>query len=289
MVVGGGATGVEISGAIAEMKRNVLPRDYPDMDTNIVHIYLIEAADRLLSGMSKESSQKAYEFLKQIGVEVMLNKKVVDYRDNAVVLEGGTQIPSRTFIWVSGICANKIENISPDVIGRGRRLIVDGYNRVAGYDNIFSIGDQCIMLNGDPAYPNGHPQLAQVAIQQGKLLAQNLKALLKGKEMKPFRYKNLGSMATVGRNKAVAEFNVMKTQGWMAWMLWLVVHLRSILGVHNKINVFFNWIWNYFTYDLSFRLILNIYKAKEVIKREERESKEHWGKELLEETNSPAK
>lgn len=287
VVVGGGATGVEISGAIAEMKRNVLPKDYPDMDIRNVNIYLIEAADRLLSGMSKESSLKAHKFLEEIGVKVMLNKKVIDYKDNRVILEGGLEIPSRTFIWVSGICANKIENLSPEVIGRGRRIKVDKYNRVIGYQNIFCIGDQCLM-DGDPNYPNGHPQLAQVAIQQGKLLAKNLKAEVNNKELKPFKYKNLGSMATVGRNKAVAEFNVIKTQGWIAWILWLVVHLRSILGVHNKINVFLNWVWNYFTYDLSFRLIFEVYKAKEVIKREERESKVHWGKELLNEETSKA-
>lgn len=281
VVVGGGATGVEISGAIAEMKRNVLSKDYPDMKKDNVHIYLIEAGSRLLAGMSEASSEKACQFLRQMGVEVMLNKKVLDYRDYRVVLEGGQEIPSRTFIWVSGICGNKIENLSPQAIGRGRRIKVDQFNRVEGYRNIFCIGDQCLM-SGDPAYPNGHPQLAQVAIQQGSLLAKNLRAIDRGGQPVPFRYKNLGSMATVGRNKAVAEFNVVKTQGWVAWVLWLVVHLRSILGVHNKISVLFNWIWNYFSFDLSYRLIFEVYKAKEVLKREQRESQVHWGKELLE-------
>ena len=152
-------------------------------------------------------------------------------------------------------------------IGRGGRIKVDAYNKVEGFDNIYSIGDQCIM-SGDKDYPNGHPQLAQVAIQQGNLLAENLIRIQKGKKLKPFRYRNLGSMATVGRNKAVAEFSSLKTQGWIAWFLWLVVHLRSILGVRNKLNVLFNWMWSYMTYDHSLRLILYPRKAQEVIERE---------------------
>ena len=277
VIVGGGATGVEIAGALAEMKHYVLPKDYPDMDNNLLHIYLLEATNRLLSGMSMESSNKAAEFLRKMGVNVCLGKKVVDYNDHKVILEDGVEIPTRTFIWVSGVRANMIGNIPETSIGRGGRIKVDAFNRVEGLSNVYCIGDQCIMLNGDPEYPNGHPQLAQVAIQQGKLLADNLKRIASGEEMKPFRYKNLGSMATVGRNKAVAEFSSVKTQGWFAWFLWLVVHLRSILGVRNKINVLLNWMWSYFTYDRSFRLIVYARKAKEVIDREKREAEVHWG------------
>lgn len=211
------------------------------------------------------------------GVNVCLGKKVSDYQDHKVILEDGSTIHTRTFIWVSGVCANTVGNLPETSIGRGRRLKVDAYNRVEGFSNIFSIGDQCIMNGGDPTYPNGHPQLAQVAIQQGKLLADNLKRLEQGVALKPFRYRNLGSMATVGRNKAVAEFSSMKIQGWTAWFLWLVVHLRSILGVRNKINVLFNWMWSYLTYDHSLRLILYARKAKEVIDREKREAEVHWG------------
>ncbi len=279
VIVGGGATGVEIAGALAEMKRYVLPKDYPDMDNNLLHIYLLEATDRLLAGMSSESSVKSAEFLRSMGVKVCLGKKVLDYQDHKVILEDGTEIPTRTFIWVSGVCANAIGNLPDSVYGRGRRLKVDAYNHVEGFSNIFSIGDQCIMLGADPDYPNGHPQLAQVAIQQGKLLADNLLRKEKGQAMKPFRYRNLGSMATVGRNKAVAEFSKVKTQGWIAWLLWLVVHLRSILGVRNKINVLMNWMWSYLTYDRSFRLIIYARKAKEVIDREKREAEVHWGEE----------
>ncbi|HJC93045.1 MAG TPA: NAD(P)/FAD-dependent oxidoreductase [Candidatus Phocaeicola excrementigallinarum] len=277
VIVGGGATGVEIAGALAEMKRYVLPKDYPDMDNNLLQIYLLEATDRLLSGMSKESSEKSAEFLKSMGVKVCLGKKVLDYQDHKVILEDGTEIPTRTFIWVSGVRANAIGNLPENVIGRGGRIKVDAFNRVEGFSNIFSIGDQCIMLGGDPEYPNGHPQLAQVAIQQGKLLAENLLRQEKGDPMKPFHYKNLGSMATVGRNKAVAEFSKVKTQGLIAWFLWLVVHLRSILGIRNKVSVLLNWMWSYLTYDRSFRLIIYARKAKEVVDREKREAEVHWG------------
>lgn len=177
------------------------------------------------------------------------------------------EIPTQTFIWVSGVRANEIGNLSSEAIGHGGRILVDAYNQIKGMNHVFCIGDQCLMTN-DKNYPKGHPQLAQVAIQQGKLLARNLKRLEKGKKMQPFHYKNLGTMATIGRNKAVAEFKTIKTQGWFAWILWLVVHLRSILGVRNKINVLLNWIWSYFTYDQSLRLIIYAQKPKEMREKE---------------------
>lgn len=275
VIVGGGATGVEIAGAIAEMKRNILPKDYPEMDIQNVHIYLIEGGNRLLSGMSSASSEKAKLFLQNMGVKVTLDKRVCKYEQHSVVFEDGTSIPTRTLIWVGGVCAVPIENLPKEVIGKGGRIKVDQYNKVEGFENIFCIGDQCIM-NADKGYPDGHPQLAQVAIQQGRLLARNLQAICSGKgTMRPFRYKNLGSMATVGRNKAVAEFQTVKTQGWFAWILWLVVHLRSILGIRNKLNVLLNWVWSYFTYDQSLRLIVYAHIVKEVIEREERNRKVH--------------
>ena len=173
------------------------------------------------------------------------------------------------------------------MIGRGGRIKVDSFNRVEGMNNVFAIGDQCIQL-ADENYPNGHPQLAQVAIQQGELLAKNLIRMEKGQEMKPFHYRNLGSMATVGRNRAVAEFSKVKMQGWFAWVMWLVVHLRSILGVRNKVIVLLNWIWNYFTYDQSMRMIVYARKAKEIRDREKVEETTHWGKDLIQEPQ-PAK
>lgn len=280
VIVGGGATGVEIAGALSEMKKFVLPYDYPDMESSLLHIYLIEATGRLLSGMSEESSAKSEQFLREMGVNVLLHRKVIDYKDHKVILEDGMEIPTRTFIWVSGVTAIPIGNLDPKMIGRGGRIKVDAYNRVEGLENVFAIGDQCIQT-ADEEYPNGHPQLAQVAIQQGALLAKNLIRLQKGKEMKPFHYRNLGSMATVGRNRAVAEFRKIKTQGWFAWILWLVVHLRSILGIRNKVMVFLNWIWNYVTYDQSMRMIVYARKAKEVRDRELREATTHWGNDVF--------
>jgi NADH dehydrogenase len=282
VIVGGGATGVEISGVLSEMKKFILPHDYPDIEKSMMNIYLIEAGNRLLSGMSEESSAKAEEFLRRMGVNILLNKKVVDYVNNKVVLEDGSEIATRTFIWVSGVAGVPIGNLDRSYLGRGGRIKVDEFNRVPGLDDVFAIGDQCIQTT-DKDYPGGHPQLAQVAIQQGKLLAKNLIKMQKGKKMQPFHYKNLGSMATVGRNKAVAEFSNVKMQGWFAWFLWLVVHLRSILGVRNKVIVFLNWIWNYFNYNQSLRMIFNPKKAKVVAEREAREAVTHWGEDLLEE------
>ena len=280
VIVGGGATGVEIAGVLSEMKRYVLPFDYPDIDSTELHIYLIEASGRLLSGLSEESSEKAEQFLRQMGVNVLLHSKVTDFKDHKVILETGMEIPTRTFIWVSGVCAVGVKGLPENAIGRGGRFKVDAYNRVEGMDNVFCIGDQC-MQTSDKNYPNGHPQLAQVAIQQGRLLAKNLVRITKGKATKPFKYKNLGAMATIGRNRAIVEFKDVKTQGWFAWILWLVVHLRSILGVRNQLVVFLNWIWNYFTYDQSLRVIMDAKEAKEVAERKKLEATTHLGEDLL--------
>ena len=245
-----------------------------------MNIYLIEAGTRLLPAMSEQTSQHVLNYLRKMGVNVLLNKMVTDYDHHRVILKDGSQIATRTFIWVSGVAAEKITNLDGEHLGRGARIIVDEHNRVKGFDNIFSIGDQCIMPEGDPHYPGGHPQLAQVAIQQGKLLARNLKALEKGKSLKPFRYRNLGAMATVGRNRAVAEFSTMKMAGFWAWIMWLVVHLRSILGIRNKSIVLFNWVWNYFSYAQSLRFIVYARKAKEVVDRQARLASQHWGNDL---------
>lgn len=282
VIVGGGATGIEVAGILSEMKKFVLPNDYPDMIGDLMHIYLIEAGPRLLTGMSEESSSHAERYLREMGVNVLLNKRVTDYQDHKVILEDGTEIATRTFIWVSGVTGVPIGNMDASSIGRGGRIKVDQFNRVEGMDDVFAIGDQCIQ-SADKKYPNGHPQLAQVAIQQGELLAKNLKRLEKGQEMKPFHYYNPGSMATIGRNRAIAEFSKVKMQGWFAWMMWLVVHLRSILGVRNKVVVLLNWIWNYFTYDQSMRMIVYARKAKEIRDREIMEATTHLGKDLIEE------
>ncbi len=267
VIVGGGATGVEIAGALSEMKRFVLPNDYPEIPSHLLNIHLIEAGNRLLAGMSADASEHAKTFLQEMGVDIQLNKRVVDYAEHKVKLEDGSDIPTRSFIWVSGVTAVSFGHMNPIWIGKGGRVKVDAFNRVEGLKNVFVIGDQCIQTS-DKNYPNGHPQLAQVAIQQSVLLAKNLKRMEKGQPLQPFRYKNLGSMATVGRNRAVADFKHLKMQGWIAWVMWLVVHLRSILGVRNKLIVLLNWIWNYFTYDQSMRMIVYARKAKEIRERE---------------------
>lgn len=284
VIVGGGATGVEIAGALAEMRRYVIPYDYPDMDSSLMHIYLIEAGDRLLAGLSQESSQKAYEFLKSMGVDIQFGKMVTDYRDHKVVMKDGTEIPTRTFLWVSGIRANAMPGIDESHLGRGFRFKVDEYNRIPGVEDVFAIGDQCLQTS-DAAYPNGYPQVAQVAIQQAKNLAKNLKLINQGadsSELTAFRYKNLGSMATIGRNKAVVEIGKFRSQGFFAWVLWLVVHLRSILGVKNKMMVLLNWLWKYVSYNDSIRMITYATKPREVEERMKREQTTHLGEDLME-------
>ena len=284
VIVGGGATGVEIAGALSEMKRYVIPYDYPDMDSSLMHIYLIEAGDRLLAGLSQESSQKAYDFLKSMGVDIQFGKMVTDYRDHKVIMKDGTEIPTRTFLWVSGIRANAMPGIDESHLGRGFRFKVDEFNRIPGVEYVFAIGDQCLQTS-DAAYPNGHPQVAQVAIQQAKNLAKNLKKIVKGadsSQLTAFHYNNLGSMATIGRNKAVVEIGKFRSQGFFAWVLWLVVHLRSILGVKNKMMVLLNWLWKYVSYNDSIRMITYATKPREVEERMKREQTTHLGKDLME-------
>ncbi len=285
VIVGGGATGVEIAGALSEMKHYVIPYDYPDMDSSLMHIYLIEAGDRLLAGMSQDSSKKAYDFLKSMGVDIQFGKMVTDYRDHKVIMKDGTEIPTRTFLWVSGIRANAMPGIIEDHLGRGFRFKVDQFNRIPGLNDVFAIGDQCLQTT-DHAYPNGHPQVAQVAIQQAKNLAKNIKRINEGhaddNSLTPFKYNNLGSMATIGRNKAVVEIGKFHSQGFFAWILWLVVHLRSILGVKNKMMVLLNWLWKYVSYNDSIRMITYATKPREVVERMEREQTTHLGEDLME-------
>jgi len=257
-IVGGGPSGVEIAGVLAEMKQTILPRDYPDLDTSCMHIYLINATPRLLGAMSEHSSREAEKALKELGVEVMTNCMVTDYVDKELVLKDGQRISAETVIWVSGIKANNIDGIPTESIGHAGRILVDRFNRVKGLKDVYAIGDQCI-VEGDEAYPYGHPQLAQVAFQQAKTLAKNLIRQEKGETEQPFSYHNLGTMATIGRKKAVVEIGKLKFGGFFAWLLWLIVHLRSILGVKNKTIVFLNWMWSYMNYKQSLRLIL---KAK---------------------------
>ena len=258
VVVGGGASGVEIAGAVAEMKKNIIARDYPDLDSSQMHIYLVNAVDRLLSAMDPVSSKRAERDLKELHVHIRQPQFATEYKDGILKTSAGLEIPTQTVIWVSGICTNTVEGFPAESIGHAGRFLTDRFCRVKGVKDVYAIGDVSL-VEGDEEYPLGHPQLAQVAMQQAKTVAKNFKAMSKGKELKPFKYKNLGVMATIGRNHAVAEISGKKFGGFPAWALWLVVHLRSILGVKNKTFILLNWVWNYINYKQSLRLIL---KAK---------------------------
>ena len=252
VIVGGGPTGVELSGAFAEMKRYVFPKDYPELDCRKIRIILIEATGRLLNGLSEISSSKAEKFLRKLGVEVMKETQVLDYDGSTIQLKGRDPIKSNTLIWAAGIKGSEINGLKPQVNTRSLRLIVDPFHQVKGYENIYAIGDIACMATND--LPLGHPQVAQVAIQSARNLARNLIVAKKGKSPKPFNYFDWGTMATIGRNKAVVDLKYIKFQGVIAWFAWMFIHLRSIFGAKNKILILINWIWSYITYDQSLRL-----------------------------------
>lgn len=254
IVVGGGPTGVEVAGAIAEMKKFVLPKDYPDLNFDAMQITLVEGSSALLSGMSKNASEKALYHLQNIGIKVMLNTKVKDFDGNSLIINDDNEIETQTVIWAAGISGNIPEGFSNKQISKGNRILVDEYNQVKGFEDVFAIGDVSNMPNTD--YPNGHPQVAQVAIQQGRNLSQNFMRMKKKETLKPFKYVDRGSMATIGRNRAVADLSFIKLSGFIAWLTWMFVHLMAIVGVKNRLLIFINWLWNYMTYDQSLRLIL---------------------------------
>ncbi|MDB5257104.1 MAG: hypothetical protein JWM14_1799 [Chitinophagaceae bacterium] len=262
VVVGGGATGVEVSGALSDMRAYALPKDYPEIDFKKMNIYLVEAGEKTLAAMSAESSQKSKEYLEKLGVNVMLKTSVKEFDGKHIVLSDGKTLNSTTVVWAAGIKGNVLPGLSPDSITKGNRIKVDRFNAIEGYKNIFAIGDLAWMST--PKYPNGHPQVGNVAVNQGKRLGQNLTALAKGKVMKEFEYKDLGSMATVGRNLAVVDLPFAKFQGFFAWLTWLFVHLMLLLGVKNKLFTLLNWAWSYIAFDQSLRLIIKPYKKKEL-------------------------
>ena len=260
VVVGGGPTGVELSGTLAEMKKHVLPKDYPELNFDLMQIYIVESGAELLGPMSKNAQMKSKEYLEQLGVNVMLNCRVSDFDGQYAYFNDGSKIRTNNLVWAAGVIANSIEGINPSIIMRGGRMKVNQYSQVDGYQNIFALGDVALMT--EEKFPNGHPQVAQPAIQQGKLLAKNLVNLIRGNELKPFKYSDLGSMATVGRNLAVVDLPFWKFQGFFAWLTWMFVHLMAIVGVKNKLLIFINWLWNYVTYDQSLRLIIRAKSPK---------------------------
>lgn len=254
VIIGGGPSGVEIAGALAEMNKFVIHKDYPELKDKMVNIHLIEGTGRLLNNMSPESSKKARQFLEKFGVRVLTGTFAVDCDNESVTTSTGEKIKTGLILWTAGITANRIKGFSQENYGKGGRLYVDRFNRIKGYDNIFAIGDISFMT--EEKYPSGHPQVAQVAIQQAKTLSENLKNISGNKPLKEFSYKDLGTMATVGKNLAVVELPHAHFQGIFAWFVWMFIHLMSIIGVRNKFMIFLNWAWRYFTYDQSLRLIL---------------------------------
>ena len=256
VVVGAGPTGVELSGALAEMKHYVLPKDYPELDFSKMQIFLLEGTGKTLGAMSEQSAARSRKYLDKLGVTVRTNSLLKDYDGKTVTLQDGTTIPSSTVIWAAGIKGNVPVGIDTSLIARGNRIRVDEYCRVNGYNNnMYALGDLAYLE--EPAYPNGHPQVAPVAIQMADLIAENLKREVRGKTPLVFRYRNKGSMATVGRNLAVVDVPKPKLHlgGFLAWLTWMTLHLMLILGVKNRFFVFCNWLYNYFTYDQNLRLI----------------------------------
>lgn len=255
VIVGGGATGVELAGALADMRKTVLPKDYPELDFSKMEIHLVDASLRLLSGMSEAASAKAAETLRKRGVIIHQNIPVKDYREPSVILNNGDIIQSRNVFWVGGVRPNSLKGLSEESYFKGR-LIVNEYNQVKNSENIYSIGDTCLMATDTP-YPKGHPQVAQVAMQMAKNLAKNLNREIKQDTNKQkFVYNNKGSLATIGRNAAVADIGKFHFGGIVAWWLWLLIHILSIIGVRNKVSVFIDWTWNYLVHDLSLRLLI---------------------------------
>ena len=263
VVVGGGPTGVEISGTLAEMKKYVLPKNYPELDFSKMNIFLLEGTQKTLGHMSEASSARSKKYLERLGVSVMTSSHVKDYDGKNILLQDGKTIPSATVLWAAGIKGNIPGGIDNSLIARGNRIKVDRQNRVIGSQNIYAIGDLAYMET--PKYPQGHPQVATTAIQQAKLLAGNLLKIKDGKtDLGEYEYHDKGTMATVGRNLAVVDIPKPKLHfgGWLAWIIWMSLHLMLILGVKNRFFVFLSWLYNYFTYDQSLLIFKEFKNSK---------------------------
>ncbi|TYP96464.1 NADH dehydrogenase FAD-containing subunit [Tenacibaculum adriaticum] len=268
VIVGGGPTGVELAGALAEMKKGILPKDYPDLDIRQMKINLIQSSGELLKGMSSKASEKAEDFLIKLGVDVWKNLRVLNYDGETVTTNGEDHFNAQTVIWAAGVKGETVNGLQAEcLVERANRFKVDMYNKVVGYENIYAVGDIACMQT--EVYKYGHPMMAQPAIQQGTLLAKNILAKFKGKKQKEFVYNDKGSMATIGRNKAVVDLPKWKFQGVFAWFVWMFVHLFSLIGFRNKVIVFMNWVYNYIRFDRETRLIIRPYKKKDKYSFEE--------------------
>ncbi|NCA85059.1 MAG: NAD(P)/FAD-dependent oxidoreductase [Clostridia bacterium] len=268
VIVGAGPTGVELAGAFAEIRNNILPKDYPRIDFSKFNITLVEGTKHTLSNMSDKARSASRKYLQDMGVRLLTETIVTDYDGNTLTLNNGNKIITKTVIWAAGVIANKIEGMPENSITHGNRLIVNRINQVAGSENIFAIGDIAYMET--PKYPKGHPQVANVAINQGKNLARNFKRILQGEKAAAYEYKDRGSMATIGRNKAVVDLPFTSFKGYFAWLIWMFLHLMLILNVRNKIIIFIDWAWVYVTKNSSLRLILT--QADEPCSAEKKES-----------------
>ncbi len=253
VIVGGGPTGVEVSGALAELKKHVLPHDYPELDISMMAVTILESGSNVLDAMSSYAKQQTKKQLEEIGVTLMMNSQLISYDGKEAKLKDGTVIPTSALIWTAGVKGNVPEGLMPEVIVRGNRISVDDFNRIKGMKDVFAIGDIASMESGS------HPMLAPVAMQQGKNLAKNLN-LKNENEWKKFIYSDKGTMATIGRSRAVADIKFIHIKGFFAWMAWLFIHLMLLVGFRNRVIVFINWMWNYFSYDRAIRLIIRPYK-----------------------------
>ncbi|MGX1930693.1 NAD(P)/FAD-dependent oxidoreductase [Flagellimonas sp. 2504JD4-2] len=268
VIVGGGPTGVELAGALAEIKKGILPKDYPDLDTRRAQINLVQGSDRILPAMSEIASSKAERFLEKLGVNVWKNVRVTDYDGKLVATNGNLTFETATLVWAAGVQAVCLDGLNAkEILCRGKRLKVNRFNQVAGFEEIFAVGDVAQMET--ETFPNGHPMMAQPAIQQGENLGENLIRLIEGKPLKPFTYRDKGSMATVGRNKAVCDLPRFKFQGIFAWYVWMFVHLYFLIGFRNRVVVFINWVYNYIRFDREARLIIRPYKKQHKTARAE--------------------
>lgn len=256
VIVGAGPTGVELAGAFAEIKRDILPKDFPGIDHSRLKIILLEGGSHTLGTMSDLAKRKSEKYLKKLGVILKTEVLVKNYDGDKLTLSTGEVIASKNVIWAAGITGNLIKGLSSESITTAGRIRVDRFNKVSGYGNIYAIGDIAYMVT--PKYPKGHPQVANVAINQGRTLARNFKLIQKGGKLTEYEYKDLGSMATVGRNKAVVDLPFIRFGGYFAWYVWMFLHLMLILSVRNKLIIFINWAWNYFTKNSSLRLILKV-------------------------------
>jgi len=256
IIVGGGPTGVELSGAFAEIKRDILPKDFPGIDNSRLNIILLEGGSHTLGTMSDMAKRTSEKYLKKLGVILKTGVFVQNYDGDKLTLSNGEVLKSKNVIWAAGITGNLIKGLSSEVITVSGRFKVDRMNKVLGYENIFAIGDIAYMET--PMYPKGHPQVANVAINQGRNLAKNFNIIQKGGKQAEYEYKDLGSMATIGRNKAVVDLPFISFHGYFAWYIWMFLHLMLILSVRNKLIIFINWAWNYFTKNSSLRLILKV-------------------------------